>query len=77
MKKGWSEELKTLTRNRAGDGALLKNESYTFGFYATRPEGGIQIMGVKTSMGFPLPSDTVIARFSDIDDMISAGWVLD
>lgn len=77
MKETWSDALKNKTRTCAGDGAMLKNESYKFGFFSTRPEGGIRILGVTTKNYFPVPTDTVLAEFSDIEQMIAAGWVLD
>lgn len=72
----WSESIKNKTRECAGDGAMLKNDKWNFGFYSTDKDG-IKIMGVNSTYGFPVPNDTVIARFSDIEAMIDAGWVID
>ena len=72
----WSESIKNKTRECAGDGAMLKNEKWKFGFYSS-DKNGIKIIGVKSSAGFPIPSGEIIARFSDIEAMIDAGWVID
>ena len=74
--KSWSEKIKNLTREKAGDGAMLKSLENEYGFFST-DGNGIKILGVKSNMGFPLPSDEVIARYADIEAMIDAGWVID
>ena len=72
----WSESIKNKTREYVGDGAMLKNENWDFGFYSS-DGNGVKIIGVDSSAGFPIPSGEVIARFSDIEAMIEAGWVID
>lgn len=72
----WSESIKNKTHECAGDGAMLKNENWDFGFYAS-DGNGVKIIGVKSSAVFPIPSGEVIARFPDIEAMIEAGWVID
>lgn len=72
----WSEAIKNKTRECAKDGAMLKNEKWDFGFYSS-DENGIKIFGVKDNSVFPLPSDEIIATFSDIEKMLDAGWVID
>lgn len=72
----WSESIKNKTRECAGDGAMLKNDKWDFGFYSS-DGNGVKIIGVKSDGGFPIPSGEVIARFSDIEAMIDAGWVID
>lgn len=72
----WSKEIKDKTRECVGDGAMLKNEHWDFGFFAS-DGNGVKIFGVKEGSGFPLPSDDIIASFKDIEAMIDAGWVID
>lgn len=75
--KDWSNNLKDLTRRNAGDGAILKNRNHDFGFYVSRSDGGINILGTTIRMGMPCPTDKVLASFGDMEELISAGWVLD
>jgi len=73
----WSEDIKNKTRECAGDGAMLKSDKFEFGFYVSAANGGVKILGVKKGCMYPVPSDEVIATFSDIEAMIDAGWVID
>lgn len=73
----WSENIKNQTREYAGDGAMLKSDKFEFGFYTTNAKGGINILGVETKNYMPVPTKEVIATFSDIEEMIDAGWVID
>lgn len=72
----WSESIKNKTRECVGDGAMVKNEHWKFGFYSS-DGNGVRIIGVKSGLGFPVPSGEVIATFSDREAMIDAGWVID
>lgn len=72
----WSEAIKNKTRECAGDGAMLKNDKWDYGFYSS-DGNGVKIIGVNDSAGFPVPSGQVIATFTDIEAMIDAGWVID
>ncbi len=72
----WSESIKNKTRKYAGDGAMLKNEKWDFGFYSS--DGNIiKIIGVNEDGNIPIPNGHVIATFTDIEAMIDAGWVID
>ena len=77
MKNTWSENLINKTREIAGDGCMLKSNKGQFGFYFSKGNGAIEIHGVETKNFFPVPSKEVIATFSDIEEMIAAGWVVD
>lgn len=77
MKNTWSEGLINKTREIAGDGCMLKSLKGEFGFYFSTPGGNIEIRGVESKNFFPVPAKEVIATFSDIEEMIAAGWVID
>ena len=68
--KGWSKEIKKLTRKNVGSGAALKSWDGEFGIFGLDEEKS-------DKLHFPIPSDKVIATFASIDEMIDAGWVLD
>lgn len=72
----WSESIKNKTRECIGDGAMVKNEKWDFGFYSS-DGNGVKIIGVKKGSIIPLPSGEVVATFSDVEAMIEAGWVID
>ena len=77
MKNTWSEGLINKTREMAGDGCMLKSLNHEYGFYFSTGKGSIEIRGVDDSSFMPAPTKEVIATFSDIEEMISAGWVID
>lgn len=79
--KGWSKEIKELTRKNVGSGAALKSWDGEFGIFGSSLKGEVYIYGLdeekSDKLHFPIPSDKVIATFASIDEMIDAGWVLD
>ena len=77
MMNKWSEGLIKKTREIAGDGCMLKSLKGEYGFYFSTGKGSIEIRGVDDSSFMPAPTKEVIATFSDIEDLIAAGWVID
>ena len=77
MNRSWSEELINTTREIAGDGCMLQSLDGKYGFYVSAGNGSIEIHGIDGSGGMPLPTEEVIATFSNLDAMIEAGWVVD
>ena len=77
MKNTWSEGLINKTREMTGDGCMLKSLNHEYGFYFSTEKGSIEIHGVDDSSFMPAPTKEVIATFSDIEEMIAAGWVID
>ncbi len=77
MMNTWSEGLIKKTREIAGDGCMLKSLKGEYGFYFSTGNGNIEIRGVNDKNYFPVPTKEVIATFSDIEDLIAAGWVID
>ena len=72
----WSEEKKNETREKIGPGAMVKNGSGKYGFLCTS-DAGIKILGVQPSGFLAVPSDEIVATFSDVEELIAAGWVID
>ena len=56
---------------------MLKSLKGEYGFYFSTGKGSIEIRGVDDSSFMPAPTKEVIATFSDIEDLIAAGWVID
>lgn len=77
MENTWSKELINKTREIAGDGCMLKSLKGEYGFYFSTGNGNIEIRSVNEKNFFPVPTKEVIATFSDIEDLIAAGWVVD
>ena len=72
----WSEEKKNETREKIGPGAMVKNGQRQYGFVCTSDDG-IKILGVQRSGFLAVPSDEIVATFTDVEEMIAAGWVID
>lgn len=79
--KGWSKELKDLTRRNVGSGAALKSWDGGFGVFGASLKGEVYVYGLDEEksgeLHFPIASDEVIATFANVDAMIEAGWVID
>ena len=76
MSMAWSEEKKNETRENIGPGAMVKNEERKYGFFCSS-DAGIKILGVQPSGFLAIPSDEIIGTFTDVEEMIAAGWVID
>ncbi len=72
----WSEEKKNETREGLGPGAMVKDGKGGYGFFFSS-DTGIRLLGVQPSGFLAIPSDEIIATFSDVEEMIAAGWVID
>lgn len=72
----WSEEKKNETREKIGPGAMVKNGRGQYGFFCAS-DAGIKILGVQPSGFLAVPSDEIVATFTDVEEMIAAGWVID
>ena len=73
----WSEALIETTREQAYPGAMMKNSDGRSGMLTERSINGIKICAIKSMYMMPVPTDEIIASFTCLNDMITAGWVID
>ena len=76
MNKSWSENLKNLTRERAGFGMMVKSLDGNSGMIVSSGEK-IVINSVEMKNYFPSPTNETIAEFDNVEKMIEAGWAID
>lgn len=76
MKNTWSENIKNLTRERAGFGTMVKSLDGNSGMIVSCGEK-IIINSCEMQNYFPSPTNEKIAEFDNVEKMIDAGWVID
>lgn len=76
MKNTWSENIKNLTRERPGFGAMVKSLDGNSGMIVSCGEK-IIINSCEMQNYFPSPTNEKIAEFDNVEKMIDAGWVID
>ena len=67
MERTWSEELINTTREIAGTGCILQSIDGKSGIYVSAGNGSIEIHGIDGSGFMPLPTEEVIATFSNLE----------
>lgn len=72
----YSKESQDFTRKTIFPGAMVKSSRGEFGFYFLK-NGKVIIKGIKEGGPVPIPSDKILAEFNDIEELISAEWVID
>ena len=72
----WSDELIQMTLSGTYPLAVVKNEDHDFGIVMTT-EPKVIINSIQAGAFMPIPSEEVIATFSNLEAMIEAGWVMD
>lgn len=77
MNVSWSDSLKNLTREQAGDGAMVKHIHGIYGMIVYSSPCKVVINSVKSGQFLPVPTDKKIAEFDSIEKMIEGGWVID